>query len=206
MYVPAAFREDRIPELHDAIRGTGLATLVTTGPAGLVATHLPLLLDPEPAPLGTLYGHFARANPQWRDLSPETEALAIFQGPDAYVSPSWYPSKARTGKAVPTWNYVAVHAYGPVEVFEDKDRLRRLVERLSDLHEGGRGLPWRLSDAPEGYVDAMLSAIVGLAIPVARIEGKRKLSQNRAEEDREGVREALAGSGREADRAVAELM
>jgi transcriptional regulator len=206
MYVPAAFREEGVPELHDAIRRTGLATLVTAGPKGLVATHLPLLLDPEPAPLGTLHGHIARANPQWRDLSPGAEALAIFRGPDAYVSPSWYPSKARTGKAVPTWNYVAVHAYGPVEVFDDKDRLRALVERLSDLHEGGRGLPWRLSDAPEGYVDAMLSGIVGVTIPVARIEGARKLSQNRAEEDREGVREALSASGLEGDRLLVELM
>src|SRR4051794_7375679 len=187
MYMPSAFAETRVPVMHDAIRRTGLATLVTMGASELTATHLPLLLDPEEGPFGTLYGHISRANPQGRDLAPGVMALAIFLGPDAYVSPSWYQTKRQTGKVVPTWNYITVHAYGPLEVFDDPTRLQRVVERLTDRQEGGRETPWRVSDAPESFIRAQLKGILGLRLPIARLEGKWKLSQNRSAEDRQGV-------------------
>jgi transcriptional regulator len=195
MYVPAHFAETRVPVLHAAIRGAGLATLVTTGAAGLEASHVPMLLDDEPAPLGTLIGHVARENPQWR--SGGGESLAIFLGADAYVSPSWYPTKKRTGKVVPTWNYVAIHAYGRVEFFDDEERLRALVTSLTQRHEAGRPEPWAVTDAPEDYVRAMLKAIVGFVLPIARLEGKWKMSQNRPPEDRAGTVVALKDEGKD---------
>ncbi len=195
MYVPAHFREDRVPVLHAAIRQIAFGTLVTLGPDGLVASHVPMLLDPEPAPFGTLRGHIARANPQWRAPDPKVPALAIFTGPNAYITPSWYATKRQTGKVVPTWNYVAVHAQGPVSFFEDAERLRAVVTRLTDTHEAKRAAPWQVSDAPEDYVRAMLKAIIGFELPIARLEGKWKMSQNRPAEDRAGVVEGLAGDG-----------
>ncbi len=195
MYVPAHFREDRVPVLHAAIRQIAFGTLVTLGPDGLVASHVPMLLDSEPAPFGTLRGHIARANPQWRAPDPKVPALAIFTGPNAYITPSWYATKRQTGKVVPTWNYVAVHAQGPVSFFEDAERLRAIVTRLTDTHEAKRAAPWQVSDAPEDYVRAMLKAIIGFELPIARLEGKWKMSQNRPAEDRAGVVEGLAGDG-----------
>lgn len=195
MYVPPHFAEDRLSVLFDAVRRAGLATLVTLGADGLEATPLPLLLDEAEGERGTLYGHLARANPQWRRFDAGMEALALFQGPDAYVTPSWYPSKAETGRAVPTWNYVAVHARGPLEVFDDADRLRSLVARLSDRHEAGRAEPWAVGDAPADFIAAQLKGIVGLRIPIARIEGKWKASQNRNATDRAGVAAGLAAEG-----------
>ena len=135
MYVPPLFKEDRIDVLHAEIRRTGLATLVTLGTDGLIASHVPMLLDTEPAPYGTLLGHVARPNPQARGTVPAVQALAIFQGPDAYITPSWYATKRETGKVVPTWNYVAIHAYGPVEFFSDTERLRAIVTRLTERQE-----------------------------------------------------------------------
>jgi transcriptional regulator len=205
MYIPPAFREDDPAELRAIMRAARLATLVTATPEGLVATPLPLFLDEADGDHGVLYGHVARANPQWR-LPVAGEALALFSGPDAYVTPSWYAAKAEHGKVVPTWNYVAVHAYGPVEFFEDAERLREVVTRLTDLHETGRTAPWRVTDAPEPFVAAQLRGIVGLRMPIARIEGKRKLSQNRSEADRRGVAEGLAVSERQSDRSVAALI
>lgn len=136
MYVPAHFSEPRVEVLHEALRGGGLATLVTTGPGGLDASHLPLLLEPGPGPLGRLVGHVARANPQWSATPDGSAALAIVLGPDAYVTPSWYPSKRESGRVVPTWNYLAIHAHGTVRFFEDRARLLDLVTRLTDRHEG----------------------------------------------------------------------
>jgi transcriptional regulator len=205
MYIPPAFREDDPAELCAIMRAAGFATLVTATPEGLAATPLPLLLDEAEGDHGVLYGHVARANPQWR-LPVTGEALALFSGPDAYVTPSWYAAKAEHGKVAPTWDYVAVHAHGPVEFFEDSDRLREVVTRLTDLHEAGRAEPWKVSDAPEPYVAAQLRAIVGLRMPITRIEGKRKLSQNRSEADRTRVAEGLAASERASDRAVAALI
>jgi len=205
MYTPPAFREDDPATLRAMIREARLATLVTATAEGLVATPLPFFLDEAEGPQGTLYGHVARANPQWR-LPPTAEALAIFAGPEAYVTPAWYAAKREHGRVVPTWNYVAVHAYGPVEFFEDPERLREVVTRLTDLHEAGRADPWAVTDAPETFVRSQLRGIVGLRIPLTRIEGKRKLSQNRPEADRDGVAAGLAASERDGDRRVAPLI
>jgi transcriptional regulator len=206
VYLPEVFKEERVPVLHDAIRRIALATLVSVGDGGLVATHLPMLIDPEPAPLGTLVGHVARPNPHWRDLAASGSALAMFLGPEGYVTPSWYPTKQETGKVVPTWNYVAVHAYGAVEVFDDPGRLLAVVTRLTETHESHRASPWQVSDAPEDYVRAMLKGIVGLTMRIERLEGKWKMSQNRPPADREAVRAAFAADERPGARAVAEAM
>ncbi|HEY3847577.1 MAG TPA: FMN-binding negative transcriptional regulator [Acetobacteraceae bacterium] len=195
MYVPPLFKEDHIDVLHDVIRAAGLATFVTLTKDGLIASHVPLLLDPEPAPYGTLIGHLARPNPQARGAI--GEALAIFQGPDAYITPSWYATKRETGKVVPTWNYVAIHAAGPIEFFDDPDRLLDVVTRLTEKHEGERSAPWAVSDAPADFVQGMLRGIVGFAIPLTRLEGKWKMSQNRPAEDRAGVFAGLAAEGRD---------
>lgn len=190
MYVPDHFREDRPEVLHDAVRRIGFATLVT---ADMEANHLPMLLSKDGK---FLRGHVARANPVWK--KGDGEALAIFLGPHAYVTPNWYPSKAETGKAVPTWNYVTVHARGALRWVQDADWLRAQVASLSDAHEAAREEPWKVADAPTGYVDAMLRAIVGFELSVAVLEGKYKLSQNRDAADRAGVREGLARDGQDA--------
>ena len=195
MYVPPQFAEDRIPVLHKAIRAAGLATLVTHGSGGLVASPLPLMLDDADGAHGTLYGHLARANPQWRDADPAAEALALFMGPDAYVTPSWYATKRETGKVVPTWNYVTVHAYGPVTFFEDATELLDVVTRLTSRHEAGRAEPWATSDAPAAFIGSQLKGIVGFRMPVTRLQGKWKVSQNRPPADREGVVRGLRQDG-----------
>jgi transcriptional regulator len=205
MYVPPAFREEDLPALHATIRAARLANLVTATAEGLFASPLPLFLAAEEGPFGTLYGHLARANPQWR-LAPHGEAMALFSGPDAYVTPAWYPGKQEHGKVVPTWNYIAVQAHGPVEFFDDPDRLLSVVARLTDLHEAGRSAPWAVSDAPPDFVRAQLRGIIGLRLPIARLIGKRKMSQNRSAADRAGVAAGLAASDRETDRAVAGLI
>ncbi len=194
MYNPPLFKEDRIDVLHDAIRRTGLATFVTQTADGLIASHVPMLLDRDPAPYGTLIGHLARPNPQARGAI--GEGLAIFQGSDAYITPSWYETKRQNGKVVPTWNYVAIHAYGAVEFFSDPERLRDVVTRLTERHEAGRAQPWAVSDAPPDFIDGMLKGIVGFAMPIARLEGKWKMSQNRPAEDRAGVISGLQAEQR----------
>ena len=196
MYVPPLFKEDRVDVLHATMRQVGLATLVTLTDAGLIASHLPVLLDPEPAPYGTLIGHLARPNPQAKGAVSGIDALMIFQGPDAYITPSWYETKRQNGKVVPTWNYVTIHAYGPVTFFNDADRLRDVVTRLTDREEAKRAEPWAVTDAPADFVEGMLKAIVGFSIPVTRLEGKWKMSQNRPAEDRAGVIDGLAAEGR----------
>jgi transcriptional regulator len=188
MYVPDHFREDRPEVLHDAVRRIGFATLVTQN---LDANHLPMLLDS-----GVLRGHVARANPVWK--TGEGAVLAIFLGPHAYVSPNWYPSKAATGKAVPTWNYITVHARGTIRWIQDADWLRAHVTALSERHESPRANPWAVGDAPASYVDSLLRAIVGFELTVTALEGKYKLSQNREAGDRAGVREGLLGDGQDA--------
>lgn len=206
MYAPAAFRIDDLNQLHGLMEQSPMATLITAGQQGLFASHLPLLLDREAGDRGTLHGHFARANPQWRDLADGAEVLAIFSGASAYVSPGYYPSKARDHKVVPTWNYVTVHARGQAEVFDEPERLRELVRNLSDCHERGQAQPWSLDEAPTAYLDAMLRAIVGFSLPIERIEGKWKLSQNQPTENRTGVQDALAASPAPSDQDVAQLM
>jgi transcriptional regulator len=205
MYVPPAFRDDDRASLHATMRAARLATLVTATADGLIATPLPLMINEAEGEHGVLYGHVARANPQWRS-APAGEAMAIFMGPDAYVTPAWYATKQATGKVVPTWNYVAVHAYGPVEFFEDADRLLDIVTRLTDLYERPRAEPWAVTDAPADFIRAQLRGIVGLRLPISRIEGKRKMSQNRSLEDRMGVAAGLESSERTSDQAVAALI
>lgn len=206
MYCPAAFRQDDLPTLHQQIRGSGLALLSTAGSQGLQASHLPLLLEAGEGEFGTLYGHFARANGHWRDLAEGAEALVVFSGPDAYVHPGWYPAKAEHGKVVPTWNYIAVHAWGQAEVFDEPERLLQLVSCLSDEYERSQARPWSVRDAPGEYIDAMLRAIVGFALPIRRIEGKWKLGQNRSSADQHGVRAGLAASANPRDRELAACM
>lgn len=205
MYTPPAFRDDDRESLLATIRDARLATFVTATQAGPLATPLPLHLDADEGEYGVLYGHMARANEQWRH-APIGDGLAIFAGPEAYVSPSWYVAKQETGKVVPTWNYIAVHVYGPVEFFEDEERLRQQVEQLTDQHEADREAPWSVSDAPADFIRAQLRGIVGLRMPITRIEGKRKMSQNRSAPDRAGVAAGLAASSRDSDRDVAPLI
>ncbi|MDX8446074.1 FMN-binding negative transcriptional regulator [Mesorhizobium captivum] len=205
MYIPPAFRDDDHESLRATIGAARLATLVTATAEGPLATPLPLFLDETEGEHGVIYGHVAKANPQWR-VPPLGDGLAIFMGPDAYVTPAWYQTKQETGKVVPTWNYVAVHAYGPVEFFEDANRLLDVVTRLTNLHEGGRASSWAVSDAPMDFIQAQLKGIVGLRIPIARLEGKRKMSQNRNAADRAGVASGLAASDRPSDREVAPLI
>lgn len=197
MYMPPAFKEERIEVLHAAIRESGLATLVTMTDEGLIASHTPLLLDPDPAPYGTLVGHIASPNPQGSRSVVDVEALAIFHGPDAYITPGWYETKRQTGKVVPTWNYVAIHAYGPIRFFNDPDRLLEIVTRLTERHERDRAERWAVSDAPADFVASMLRGIVGFEIPITRLQGKWKMSQNRPPADRKGVVAGLTADGRE---------
>lgn len=205
MYLPPAFREDRIEVLHTAIRELAFASLVTHGPDGLDASHIPLHLLPQPGPLGTLIGHVARANPQWREAR-SLPALAIFLGPHAYVSPDWYPNKQATGADVPTWNYIAVHVHGTLERIDDPAAVRDMLERLTDQHEAARPRPWHVSDAPADTIDQQQRHIVGLRLTITRLEGKWKLSQNRNAADREGARAGLAASIHARERAVADAM
>ncbi|WP_421555873.1 FMN-binding negative transcriptional regulator [Pseudomonas kitaguniensis] len=206
MYTPRAFALDDLPELQQLIQHTRLAECVTVGEHGLQASHLPLLLIPDEGPNGTLYGHMAKANPQWHDLQNGREALVIFAGAEAYISPAFYPAKAEHGKVVPTWNYIAVHVYGKAQVFTDAERLLAVVSALTDRHEGGRAQPWTVSDAPADYIDGMLKAIVGFALPIERLIGKCKLSQNRSPADIAGVREGLAASTDLRDQTLARVM
>jgi len=206
MYLPKHFEETRVEVLHGLVRAHPLGALVTLGADGLEANHIPFEIDPDPAPFGTLRGHVARANPVWRELSRGADALAIFQGAATYVSPSWYPTKQEGGKVVPTWNYAVVHAYGPLRAVDDPAWLRAFVERLTNRHESGRTAPWHVTDAPADYVDKMVTAIVGIELPVTRLLGKWKTSQNRPARDRAGVVAGLEQDGGDAARAMAALV
>ncbi|HEY4331102.1 MAG TPA: FMN-binding negative transcriptional regulator [Ilumatobacteraceae bacterium] len=205
MYRPAAFDMSDVADIHAFIDAAGPAHLVTMNAGGPVASVVPLLLDRGTGDSGVLLGHLARPNPQWRDLVAGVEAIAIFPGADAYVSPSSYATKAETGKVVPTWNYEVVHAYGQLVVHDDVEWLRSLVTRLTERHEGRRPEPWAVTDAPAAYIDSMLKGIVGIELQLTRIEGKSKLSQNKSAADIDGVAAALA-TGSAAERVVAAAM
>ena len=196
LYMPPAFRVDDLPLLLDHIARTGLATFITAGRDGPIVSHVPLVHEPCDTGMGRLIGHVARANPQWQETDLTKPALAVFMGPDAYVSPSWYPSKAEAGRVVPTWNYAVVHVRGALTFFDDTAKLRDAVERLTDHHERTRAERWHVFDAPERFLASQLKGIVGFEIAITSIDGKYKLSQNRSEPDREGV---MAGLEREAD-------
>src|SRR5690349_15617024 len=180
MYLPNSFAERDVPTLFAFMEAHPLATLVTSSATGLFATHLPLVLDRAAGPMGTLFGHVARANPHSRYATEGApEALVIFSGPDAYITPEWYRTKQETGRVVPTWNYIAVHAYGALRLHDDPAFLRPHLERLTHQHEGSRPTPWHVSDAPADYIDQQLKAIVGVELVISRLEGKWKMSQNR---------------------------
>jgi transcriptional regulator len=206
MYTPKAFEVTDLPKLHAAMKQSELATLVTNTTHGLVATHLPLMLDETRGEYGTLTGHVSRANVQWWETDPEAEGLIIFLGLDTYVSPNWYPAKQETGRVVPTWNYAAIHAYGRIAFFEDAERLRTVVTELTKKHESAFPAPWKVTDAPATYIDSQLKAIVGFECQITRLEGKQKFNQNRSAEDRLGVIEGLLELQDERKRQVAELM
>jgi len=209
MYIPPAFREERVDVLHDVMQHHSFATLVSVLDGELFATQVPLLLDAARGEYGTLVGHVARANPHWRAFgragaedTSGPESMVTFNGPHAYVSPSWYEADV----AVPTWNYVAVHAYGRPRVIEDAERVKRVLRDLVDTHEAGFERPWRMDALSGDYVDKMVANVVGFEIPICRLEGKRKLSQNRSAADRQRVIDALRASGSAEDGALAEAM
>jgi transcriptional regulator len=206
MYTPKDFRVDDLAILHADMRQNTLATLISITSTGLVATHLPLLLDEHRGPNGTILGHVSRANLQWQQSDPTAEALIIFTGPDTYVTPSWYPAKQETGRVVPTWNYAAIHVYGKLTFFEDPERLRDIVTRLTNQHEAAFPQPWQVTDAPPNFIDSQLKAIVGFELPILRIEGKRKFNQNRSAEDRAGVINGLRALNDPRKTEVADLM
>ena len=193
MYLPKHFEQTDAAALEKLLREHPLATLVSSGPDGLTADHIPLEYD---AACNTLRGHVARANPLWK-VAGGQPVLAVFQGPQAYVSPSWYTTKAETHKVVPTWNYVVVHAHGELRVVDEAPWLLDLVTRLTRHHEAPQAKPWAVSDAPEDYVQSMLRAIVGIEIPLTKLIGKWKMSQNRHEADRTGVARGLAAQGQD---------
>lgn len=202
VYLPKHFTETRPAILAEVMRRNSFATLVTHGAGGLIASQIPFIYDAEEGPHGRLLCHLARPNPQAEDLRAGAEALVVFAGPHAYVSPSWY----ETHPAVPTWNYVAVHAYGRAEPIDDPAALTRLVDRLSRIYEDGRPAPWRLAEQPATYVAGMVRGIVGFSIAVSRLEGKFKLSQNHPAANRAGVIGGLTRRGQGDDLALAALM
>ena len=207
MYTPSYFKVANTADVHAMMRAQPFAILVAHGSEGLTATHLPTVLKVDAdCPLGRIECHLARPNPQWKTLTPEIDALLIFQGPEAYIRPGWYPSKAEHGKVVPTWNYAAVHAYGRLEMVEDKDWLLAHVSELSDQQEAAYVAPWSTADAPANFLDALVRGIVGLKLTIRRLEGKSKMSQNRPAADRKGVVEGLAQRASGEDGAIASLV
>jgi transcriptional regulator len=194
MYTPPSFKQEDIAVLREMMSQIGFISLITHTVNGLVATQAPVLFDASGGEHGMLRGHIARANPQWKTAD-EGEAMAIFLGPNGYVSPQWYASKREHGRVVPTWNYVAIHAHGQVRFSEDRDLLRDIVTQLTDLHEAKFEQPWKVSDSPSDYIDAMLNAIIAFEMPISRIESSWKLSQNRSEADRVGAMEGLLSRG-----------
>jgi len=206
MYCPTHFAESRPELLHALMREYPLATLVTMDDGGPNAEHIPLQLETAADGALTLRGHVARANPVWKTAANGAPALAIFHGADAYITPSWYPTKREHGKAVPTWNYVVVHARGPLRFIEDAEWLRAQVDALTQRQESAFAEPWVVSDAPADYLARMLAAIVGVEMSVTALEGKWKVSQNQPEENRDGAAGGLRALGTDEARTMARLI
>ena len=206
MYIPQVFEEKNAAVMHELMRAHPFATIVTAGREGLIATHIPLVLHPEEGEYGILRGHVARANPQWSESTSEMDALIIFSGPHHYISPSWYPTKQDDERVVPTWNYAVVHAYGPLILHSEPAWLLQHLESLVNQQESSFEQPWKLADAPARYIERQMRAIVGVEIPIRRLEGKWKLSQNRSERDRAGVLEGLDERNTPESLAIRELM
>ncbi len=186
MYIPKPFNEPNIKVMHDLIRANPLATLVTTESTGLNANHIPLILV-ETGSFGILQGHVARANPIWRESLSEIESLMVFHGSNTYISPSFYTTKEENGKVVPTWNYAVVHAYGTLRIIDDAVWLRSQIERLTTQQEADFPEPWKLTDAPNDYIEKLITAVVGIEIVITKLEGKWKVSQNQPEKNKESV-------------------
>lgn len=197
MYLPAHFAETRTEALHCIVRAYPLGMLVTHSAKGLDADHLPFELDADRGALGTLIAHVARANPLWTEIGDGADVMVMFRGTEGYVSPNWYPSKHETHRSVPTWNYEVVHAHGRLHIVDDEKFLRGVVGRLTRHHESTEPRPWKMADAPRDYMQTMIKAIVGIEVELTRLEGKRKLSQNRDERDAQGVVDALRERGRD---------
>jgi transcriptional regulator len=192
MLIPKVFEESRVAVMHELMRQNPLGTLIVMGRTELDAYHVPMEIDPHPTPFGTLSGHLARNNAVYREFQPGTETLVVFTGPDAYVSPGWYATKQAHGKVVPTWNYVAVHARGPLHFIEDSDRVLAHLSSLTARHEAAHAQPWRISDAPKDYIEQQIQHIVMFEIPITQLVGKWKVSQNRTVQDRQGVARGMA--------------
>jgi transcriptional regulator len=192
MYIPRHNEEKRVSVMHSLIVSRPLGTLVTLSASGLFASHIPMILEDDGSQFGVLKGHISRANTQWKDFIPTVDALAIFAGHQHYITPTWYPGTKEHGREVPTWNYVVVHAYGPLKVIQDDHWLLMNVEKLTNVHEAASPVPWKVTDAPQDFIKSQLKGIVGLELPIQRLEGKWKVSQNRTERERDGVVDGLA--------------
>jgi transcriptional regulator len=206
LYLPAHFNETRTEVMHALMRARPLAALVTSSDKGLIANHIPVQTLNEPAPLGSIRGHIARANPLWRDYREGTEAMAIFQGPHVYISPSLYPSKTQTGEVVPTWDYAVVHARGVLRFINDAEWLRSFVAGLTAAHEASRPQPWKIDDAPREYIEKMLRLIVGFEFSILSLTGKWKVSQNRPLADQQGVLQGLQDASDADSREIAAML
>ncbi len=206
MYVPKHHEETDIAVLHALVRSHPLGAWVTHGDEELLANHIPFLLDSSQGEHGTLVGHVARANPIWQAFSTTVPSLVIFQGAETYITPSWYPSKHAHGKVVPTWNYAVVHAHGLPRAIEDHDWLLQHLTQLTDTHERGQALPWKVSDAPLDFTERLMDAIVGIEIPISKLSAKWKVSQNRPEPDKLGVVAGLLARGDEQSKEMAALV
>jgi len=206
MYIPKQFDEPRLEVLHELIRARPLSTLVTLSSGGLNANHIPLLLSAQAGPLGTLHGHVARANPVWQDFQKDVEVLAIFHGPEAYITPSWYATKAETGKVVPTWNYAVAHAYGTLRIIDDASWLPAHLAALTAHNEAAFPAPWQLADAPHDYTEKLMNAIVGIEIVITRLSGKWKVSQNQPAQNQATVIDGLRAQGSDESQAMAALV
>ena len=206
MYTEPFFREERVDVLHEVMQSIGLVSLISMGREGLDASHVPVVVNMEEGDKGTIHGHLFRGNDQWKKADVHIPVLVIFSGPETYVSPSWYESKKKTPNVVPTWNYVAIHAYGKINFYDDRDRLLSMIAKLTDRHEQGRSTPWSVTDAKEEYIEKLLKGVIGFEIPIERLDGKFKLSQNKNEADRLGVVQGLQADGVSSALDVAEMM
>lgn len=206
MYIPKQFEQPRVEVMHELIRAYPLATLVIHSPGGLDANHIPFHLSQSPTPYGSLQGHIARANPLWGKISEGIEALAIFHGPDSYITPSWYATKKATGKVVPTWNYAVVHAYGVLRVVDNATWLRAQLDALTNHNEASFAEPWAVSDAPSEHIERIMAAIVGVEMVITKLLGKWKVSQNQPTQNQIGVISGLKASGLGESAAMAALV
>ncbi|HEY2040141.1 MAG TPA: FMN-binding negative transcriptional regulator [Edaphobacter sp.] len=206
MYIPKHHEETRIDVIDHLIRSHPLASLVTMGSSGLFASHLPMVLHRSSHEKAVLRGHLSRANRQWKEFSPEIQALAIFSGPEHYITPAWYPEKAESGKVVPTWNYAVVHAYGSLRVISDSDWLLAHLHSLTDTNETSQPIPWSVNDAPKDFINSLLNGIVGIELEMERLEGKWKVSQNQTSQTRSSVVQGLEDLGTDASLAMRDLV